>query len=106
MSRSAQPSMIQKMLDENTILINTIIEYQQQGRHQETYDYQKQLQRNLTQLAMIADNGSENKISKIVPAPPLPHNFQSGLSKGVGTPGMRTPASGFRGSPGQVSGQK
>ena len=32
--------MIQKMLDENTILINTIIEYQQQGRHQETYDYQ------------------------------------------------------------------
>ena len=55
---------------------------------------------------MIADNGSENKISKIVPAPPLPHNFQSGLSKGVGTPGLRAPASGFRSSPGQVSGQK
>ena len=53
---------------------------------------------------MIADNGSENKISKIVPAPPLPHNFQPGPSKGFGTPGMRVPASGFRGSPGQVSG--
>ena len=55
---------------------------------------------------MIADNGSENKIFKIVPAPPLPHNFQPGPSKGFGTPGMRVPASGFRGSPGQVSGPK
>ncbi|ENN74739.1 hypothetical protein YQE_08677, partial [Dendroctonus ponderosae] len=50
------PQQIQKLLDENGHLIQTIQEYQSKGKVQEVLQYQTQLHRNLVFLATIADN--------------------------------------------------
>lgn len=50
------PQQIQKLLDENGHLIQTIQEYQSKGKAQEVMQYQTQLHRNLVFLATIADN--------------------------------------------------
>lgn len=49
------PAQIQKMLDENGHLIQTIQEYQNKGKAQECLQYQQILHRNLVYLASIAD---------------------------------------------------
>lgn len=50
------PAQIQKMLDENGHLIQTIQEYQNKGKAQESMQYQSILHRNLVYLASIADS--------------------------------------------------
>lgn len=47
---------IQKMLDENGHLIQTIQEYQSKGKAQESLQYQQVLHRNLMYLASLADS--------------------------------------------------
>ena len=47
---------IQKMLDENTQLIQAILEYQNQGKARECTQYQQILHRNLIYLATLADS--------------------------------------------------
>lgn len=49
------PAQIQKMLDENCHLIQTIQDYQSKGKAQEVLQYQQVLHRNLVYLASIAD---------------------------------------------------
>lgn len=49
------PAQIQKMLDENGHLIQTIQDYQSKGKAQECMQYQQILHRNLVYLASIAD---------------------------------------------------
>lgn len=49
------PSQIQKMLDENGHLIQTIQDYQNKGKVQECIQYQQILHRNLIYLASVAD---------------------------------------------------
>lgn len=49
------PAQIQKMLDENAHLIQTIQEYQAKGQLLECHQYQQVLHRNLVYLASIAD---------------------------------------------------
>lgn len=50
------PQQIQKMLDENGHLINTIQDFQSKGKAQECMQYQQILHRNLVYLASIADS--------------------------------------------------
>merc|ERR1712080_361698 len=47
---------VQKMLDENTQLIQTIIEFQSKGKARECAHYQQLLHRNLIFLATLADH--------------------------------------------------
>lgn len=49
------PAQIQKMLDENAHLIQTIQEYQAKGQLMECHQYQQVLHRNLVYLASVAD---------------------------------------------------
>lgn len=49
------PAQIQKMLDENAHLIQTIQDYQAKGQLMECHQYQQVLHRNLVYLASIAD---------------------------------------------------
>lgn len=49
------PAQIQKMLDENGHLIQTIQEYQSKGKSQEVMQFQQVLHRNLIYLASMAD---------------------------------------------------
>ncbi|PZC77236.1 hypothetical protein B5X24_HaOG203553 [Helicoverpa armigera] len=49
------PAQIQKMLDENAHLIQTIQEYQSKGQLMECHQYQQVLHRNLVYLASVAD---------------------------------------------------
>ena len=80
---AATAAQTQKMLDENSSLINTISEYQKMGRHQETMSYQVrgnilitikcillpqwQLHRNLMTLAQMAD--SIQNLQSLLPPP-------------------------------------
>jgi len=54
---------IQKMLEENFVLIRAILDQQNLGRPEEMSRYQEKLQQNLMQLAALADAQSP-------PAPP------------------------------------
>ncbi|XP_046550504.1 protein SSXT-like isoform X2 [Haliotis rubra] len=58
---------IQKMLDENNQLIQTIIDYQNSGKAQECMQYQQILHRNLVYLATIAD--ANQNVHALLPAP-------------------------------------
>ncbi|CAL1534725.1 unnamed protein product, partial [Lymnaea stagnalis] len=49
---------IQKMLDENTQLIQTISDYQMKGKSTECIQYQQLLHRNLVYLANLADSST------------------------------------------------
>lgn len=59
------PAQIQKMLDENAHLIQTIQDYQNKGKGQECLQYQQALHRNLVYLASLAD-GTQN-IQQMLP---------------------------------------
>lgn len=59
------PHTIQRMLDENAALIKTITEYQNNGKHSETVQYQWSLHRNLIYLASIAD--SNQNLQNLLP---------------------------------------
>lgn len=52
----ANPATVQKMLDENGSLIQTIQEFQSKGKAPEVLQYQQILHRNLTYLATVADS--------------------------------------------------
>lgn len=56
---------IQKMLDENTHLIQTIHEFQSKGQINECVQYQQVLHRNLVYLASMAD--ATQNIQAILP---------------------------------------
>ena len=58
-SKTPTTAQIQKLLDENGHLIQTIQDYQNKGKVQECMQYQQVLHRNLVYLASIAD-GSQN----------------------------------------------
>ncbi|CAH1778924.1 unnamed protein product, partial [Owenia fusiformis] len=58
---------IQKMLDENNQLINTIIDLQKKGKAPDCVQYQQVLHRNLVYLATIAD--SNQNMQQLLPAP-------------------------------------
>ncbi|XP_074645544.1 uncharacterized protein LOC141901887 isoform X4 [Tubulanus polymorphus] len=68
---------IQKMLDENSQLIQTIIDYQSRGKAAECVQYQQILHRNLVYLATIAD--SSQNVQALLPAPGQT-NQQTGIS--------------------------
>ncbi|KAL3226044.1 hypothetical protein MRX96_025263 [Rhipicephalus microplus] len=51
------PAQIQKMLDENSQLIQAIVDYQNKGKASECLQYQQILHRNLVYLASVADAG-------------------------------------------------
>lgn len=59
------PAQIQKLLDENGHLIQTIQEYQNKGKAQEVMQYQTQLHRNLVFLATVAD--SAQNVQQLLP---------------------------------------
>lgn len=59
------PAQIQKMLDENAHLIQTIQEYQAKGQLMECHQYQQVLHRNLVYLASVAD--ANQNIQAILP---------------------------------------
>jgi len=61
------PAQIQKMLDENSQLIQAIADYQNKGKATECLQYQQILHRNLVYLASIAD--SNQNISSLLPPP-------------------------------------
>lgn len=69
------PAHIQKILDENCGLIQTIQEFQNLGKVNECMSYHQALHRNLVYLAQLAD--STQNISQILPPP---HVLQSGQS--------------------------
>ncbi|KAJ8980282.1 hypothetical protein NQ317_005201, partial [Molorchus minor] len=78
------PKQIQRLLDENGHLIQTIQEYQSKGKSQEVVQYQTQLHRNLVYLATVAD--SAQNVNSLLPMiqppgpsggpPQPPHNPQ------------------------------
>lgn len=53
---STDPAAIQKMLDENNQLIQTIVDYQSKGRSNDATHIQQLLHRNLVYLATLADS--------------------------------------------------
>jgi hypothetical protein len=59
------PAQIQKILDENAHLIQTIQDYQSKGKGQDCLQYQQTLHRNLVYLASLAD-GNQN-IQQMLP---------------------------------------
>lgn len=59
------PAHIQKILDENCGLIQTIQDFQNMGKAQECMSYHQALHRNLVYLAQLAD--STQNISQILP---------------------------------------
>ncbi|KAJ8964801.1 hypothetical protein NQ314_004608 [Rhamnusium bicolor] len=59
------PKQIQRLLDENGHLIQTIQEYQSKGKSQEVMQYQTQLHRNLVFLATVAD--SAQNVNSLLP---------------------------------------
>lgn len=59
------PKQIQRLLDENGHLIQTIQEYQSKGKAQEVMQYQTQLHRNLVFLATLAD--SAQNVNTLLP---------------------------------------
>lgn len=61
------PAQIQKMLDENVHLIQTIQEYQAKGQLLECHQYQQVLHRNLVYLASVAD--ANQNIQNLLPPP-------------------------------------
>lgn len=76
------PAYIQKLLDENCHLIQTIQDYQSKGQANECMQYQQVLHRNLVYLASIAD--SSQNIQALLPPP---HQLQSGnVPPGSGIP--------------------
>ncbi|XP_074645540.1 uncharacterized protein LOC141901887 isoform X2 [Tubulanus polymorphus] len=66
-----------QMLDENSQLIQTIIDYQSRGKAAECVQYQQILHRNLVYLATIAD--SSQNVQALLPAPGQT-NQQTGIS--------------------------
>ncbi|ESO98263.1 hypothetical protein LOTGIDRAFT_114542 [Lottia gigantea] len=56
---------IQKMLDENNQLIQTIADYQNSGKATECLQYQQVLHRNLVYLATVAD--SNQNVQALLP---------------------------------------
>ncbi|KAK6185911.1 hypothetical protein SNE40_008046 [Patella caerulea] len=58
---------IQKMLDENNQLIQTIADYQSKGKATECLQFQQILHRNLVYLATVAD--SNQNVQALLPAP-------------------------------------
>lgn len=69
----ASPAHIQKILDENCGLIQTIQDFQNLGKINECMTYHQALHRNLVYLAQLAD--STQNIAQILPPP---HVLQSG----------------------------
>lgn len=59
------PAQIQKVLDENCLIIQTIQELQDMGKVNECMSYQQSLHRNLVYLANLADQ-SQN-IQQLLP---------------------------------------
>ncbi|VDD91039.1 unnamed protein product [Enterobius vermicularis] len=49
---------IQKLLDENAVLIQTIVRYQRAGRVRDALRYQQLLHRNLVYLASLSDEAA------------------------------------------------
>lgn len=76
------PAQIQKMLDENGHLIQTIQEYQSKGKAQEVLQYQQVLHRNLVYLASMAD-ASQNVHSL------LPVSLKNGVACGSNHKGFK-----------------
>ncbi|XP_064640495.1 protein SSXT-like isoform X2 [Lineus longissimus] len=93
---------IQKMLDENNQLIQTIVDYQNRGKATECVQYQQILHRNLVYLATIADSNQNVQLQALIPAAgqnnqnsqqsgmmgqqrpqqPMPNQMQPNLGKG------------------------
>lgn len=69
------PAQIQKMLDENGHLIQTIQEYQNKGKAQDCLQYQQILHRNLVYLASIADANQNIQALLPVSTPIFSSNF-------------------------------
>lgn len=59
------PAHIQKILDENCVLIQTIQDFQNMGKINECTQYHQTLHRNLVYLAQLADN--TQNIAQILP---------------------------------------
>jgi len=60
-------SQIQKILDDNAQLIQTIQDYQLKGKQQESIQYQQVLHRNLVYLATLADGQGGQNIQQMLP---------------------------------------
>lgn len=61
------PVQIQKILDDNAQLIQTIQDYQSKGKQQESVQYQQVLHRNLVYLATLADGHGGQNIQQMLP---------------------------------------
>lgn len=90
---------IQKMLDENHHLIQSILDFQSKGKTAECTQYQQILHRNLVYLATIAD--SNQNMQSLLPAPPTQNMSlgpgalaQSGSSQGLHSQGSLSDAIG------------
>lgn len=67
------PAQIQKILDENSGLIQTIQDFQNMGKLQECMSYQHALHKNLVYLASLAD-ASQNFVQILPVSLPSPKN--------------------------------
>ncbi|KAL1437272.1 hypothetical protein MTO96_001345 [Rhipicephalus appendiculatus] len=76
------PAQIQKMLDENSQLIQAIVDYQNKGKASECLQYQQILHRNLVYLASVADAGPVVQAS--LPPPCGPGGPDQGGSPATG----------------------
>ncbi|XP_076337601.1 uncharacterized protein LOC143239878 [Tachypleus tridentatus] len=83
------PATIQKMLDENSQLIQAIVDYQNKGKASECLQYQQILHRNLVYLASVADAGPNIQAhlpppQSFAPSPSNPGHMQSPNPQGPG----------------------
>ncbi|VDK47750.1 unnamed protein product [Anisakis simplex] len=65
-NRSNGKSTIQKMLDQNSMLIQAIVRYQNSGRAKDAFRYQQLLHRNLVYLASLANNNLLQQLNDMV----------------------------------------
>ncbi|XP_002129850.2 uncharacterized protein LOC100182754 [Ciona intestinalis] len=72
---------IQKMLDENSRLIQCIVDEQQNGRMQDCSRYQQILHRNLVWLATVADSNQSNGQNMMAGTSPAPHMVNKDMNQ-------------------------
>uniref|UniRef100_H2Y3B8 SS18 N-terminal domain-containing protein n=1 Tax=Ciona intestinalis TaxID=7719 RepID=H2Y3B8_CIOIN len=72
---------IQKMLDENSRLIQCIVDEQQNGRMQDCSRYQQILHRNLVWLATVADSNQSNGQNMMAGTSPSPHMVNKDMNQ-------------------------
>ena len=81
------PTQIQKILDENNQLIQTLADCQSKGKHQDTFHLTSQLHRNLELMFRVTDNS--NSIPSFLHPPTSFNQSAPTMSNGIHHPGAQ-----------------